>query len=96
MKKRNLFGRERSRQGITAAEHVQRAEPVRKNKKQRYEALFIHENAITARSGKTVYISKEHHDRIIKILQVIEKTKCLCSVISIMCWNIIFPLFRKI
>ena len=38
-----------------------------------YQSLFIHESSIAARSGKTVYICKEHHDRIIKILHVIAK-----------------------
>lgn len=38
-----------------------------------YQSLFIHESAIAARSGKTVYICKEHHERIIKILHVIAK-----------------------
>lgn len=38
-----------------------------------YQSLFIHESSIAARSGKTVYICKEHHERIIKILHVIAK-----------------------
>lgn len=38
-----------------------------------YKSLFLQESTITARSGKTVYICKEHHDRIIKILHVIAK-----------------------
>jgi hypothetical protein len=33
--------------------------------------MFIKESNITARLGKTVYIRKEHHDRILKIVQVI-------------------------
>lgn len=40
-----------------------------------YKSLFIQEAAIAARSGKTVYICKEHHDRIIKILHVIAKNE---------------------
>lgn len=59
------------------------AEPPKEESKRRktkadpqdYKTLFIHEAAITARSGKTVYISKEHHDRITKILQVIGKNE---------------------
>ena len=43
----------------------------RKRKSQDYESLFIHESNVTARLGKTVYIRKEHHDRILKIIQVI-------------------------
>lgn len=45
----------------------------RKAKTEDYQSLFIHEAAIAARSGKTVYICKEHHDRIVKILHVIAK-----------------------
>jgi hypothetical protein len=43
----------------------------RKRKSQEYETLFIKEVNITARLGKTVYIRKEFHDRILKIVQVI-------------------------
>jgi len=43
----------------------------RKRKTQDYESLFIRESGITARLGKTVYIRKEFHDRILKIVQVV-------------------------
>jgi hypothetical protein len=43
----------------------------RKRKTQDYESLFIRESGITARLGKTVYIRKEFHDRILKIIQVV-------------------------
>jgi hypothetical protein len=43
----------------------------RKRNKPDYEALFIRESNVTARLGKTVYIRKEFHDRILKIIQVI-------------------------
>jgi len=43
----------------------------RKRNKQDYETLFIKESNITARFGKTVYIRKEFHDRILKIVRVI-------------------------
>ena len=44
----------------------------RKAKTQDYESLFIRTaNGITAREGKTVYIRKQYHDRIMKIVQVI-------------------------
>ena len=43
----------------------------RKRRMQEYEALFIKESNNTARLGKSVYIRKEHHDRILKIVQVI-------------------------
>jgi hypothetical protein len=42
----------------------------RKRNKPDYEALFIRESNVTARLGKTVYIRKEFHDRILKIIQV--------------------------
>lgn len=44
----------------------------RRGKSQDYESLFIREaGGITAREGKTVYIRKQYHDRILKIVQVI-------------------------
>jgi hypothetical protein len=46
-------------------------ESKKKRSKQDYEPLFIKESNITARLGKTVYIRKEFHDRIQKIVQVI-------------------------
>jgi hypothetical protein len=48
-----------------------REEGKRKRNKPDYEALFIRESNITARLGKTVYIRREFHDRIQKIVQVI-------------------------
>ena len=49
--------------------------PAKECKPQDYQSLFMHETAITARSGKTAYISKEHHERITKIVQVIGKNE---------------------
>jgi len=44
----------------------------RRGKSQDYETLFIREaGGITAREGKTVYIRKQYHDRILKIVRVI-------------------------
>ena len=44
----------------------------RRGKSQDYESLFIRgAGGITAREGKTVYIRKEYHDRILKIVRVI-------------------------
>ena len=40
-------------------------------KKPDYSTLFIKESDETARMGKTVYVRKEFHDRILKIVQVI-------------------------
>ena len=49
----------------------QKDESRRRRGKQVYETLFIRESNITARLGKAVYIRKEFHDRILKIVQVI-------------------------
>jgi hypothetical protein len=46
-------------------------ESKRKRNTQDYENLFIRESNVTARLGKTVYIRKEFHDRILKIVQVV-------------------------
>jgi Protein of unknown function (DUF3408) len=44
----------------------------RRGKPQDYESLFIRRaGGITAREGKTVYIRKEYHDRILKIVRII-------------------------
>lgn len=43
----------------------------RKNKAHEYESLFFKNAAIKTRSGKVVYIRKEYHDRILKIVRVI-------------------------
>jgi hypothetical protein len=40
-------------------------------KTQDYRSLFIKSSKMLARTGKTAYIRKEHHDRIMKIVQVI-------------------------
>lgn len=53
-----------------------REEPKRKRSKSPdYEELFIQEAGITARTGKSVYIRKDHHDKIMKIVQVIGKNQ---------------------
>ena len=62
---------------VAAAEPVREPEPSkgesrrRKNKALEYETLFFKEAAIKTRSGKVVYIRKEYHDRILKIVRVI-------------------------
>ncbi len=43
----------------------------RKSSKPSYESLFIKEANVSARLGKTVYIRKEYHDKILRIVQVI-------------------------
>lgn len=62
---------------VATAEPVREPEPPKeeskrkKNKAQDYETLFFKESAIKTRSGKVVYIRKEYHDRILKIVRVI-------------------------
>jgi outer membrane biosynthesis protein TonB len=62
---------------VTAVEPVREPEAPkeetrrRKNKTQEYETLFFKEAAVKTRSGKVVYIRKEYHDRILKIVRVI-------------------------
>ncbi|MDR0506842.1 MAG: DUF3408 domain-containing protein [Dysgonamonadaceae bacterium] len=53
------------------APELPKEESKKKRGKHDYEALFIRESNVTARLGKTVYIRKEFHDRIQKIVQVI-------------------------
>ncbi len=43
----------------------------RKNKGTDYEAFFFKEAEVKTRNGKVVYIRKEFHDRILKIVRVI-------------------------
>lgn len=47
----------------------------KRNKSPDYEGMFIQEAGITARTGKSVYIRKAHHDKIMKIVQVIGKNQ---------------------
>ena len=59
---------------------VQTETPREENKRKRnktadYEGLFIQEAGITARTGKSVYIRKDYHDKIMKIIQVIGKNQ---------------------
>lgn len=49
--------------------------PAKECKPQDYQSLFMREAEITARSGKAAYISKKHHERITKIVQVIGKNE---------------------
>lgn len=60
----------------TELEPTPREEPRRrksKNKESDYRSLFLKEAVIPARIGKTVYIRKEYHERILLILRVIGK-----------------------
>jgi hypothetical protein len=56
---------------VTVSTEQPKEEGKRKRKSQDYESLFIRESNDTARLGKTAYIRKEYHDRILKIVQVI-------------------------
>ena len=47
----------------------------RRGKGQDYERLFIRNAPSNTRSGKTVYIRKEFHERITRIVQVIGKNE---------------------
>lgn len=57
------------------AQQVREENKRKKSKAPDYESLFIQEVNITARTGKSVYIRKEHHDKIMKIVQVIGKNE---------------------
>ena len=48
---------------------------LKRSKSPDYESLFIQEVGITARTGKSVYIRKDHHEKIMKIVQVIGKNQ---------------------
>ena len=49
--------------------------PAKESKPKDYKSLFMRKTSLTARSGKTAYISKEHHERITKMLHVIGKNE---------------------
>jgi len=73
MKKLKIFRRGNIPQGVPAIEATPVAVPATLCKPQDYKSQFMRGTSITARSGKTVYISPEHHERITKILRVIGK-----------------------
>lgn len=54
---------------------VQQEGKRRKGRAQDYEALFIHDTPSSTRNGKTVYIRKEFHERITRIVQVIGRNE---------------------
>ena len=56
------------------AEHIDQ-----KQSEQDYETLFIKESNITARLGKTVYVRKEFHERMMKIVHVIGENEISLS-----------------
>ena len=49
--------------------------PVKECKPKDYKSMFMRKTSLTARGGKTAYISKEHHERITKMLHVIGKNE---------------------
>ena len=76
-KQEQKTGSEETAQAVaTVQAEAPREEPKRKRSKAPdYEELFIQEAGITARTGKSVYIRKDHHDKIMKIVQVISKNQ---------------------
>lgn len=75
-KKQNTEPEETVQPVATVQEETPREETKRKRgKSPDYESLFIQEVGITARTGKSVYIRKEHHEKIMKIVQVIGKNQ---------------------
>lgn len=56
-----------------------KAKEITRNKKNEsedeYMELFIREAEMAARSGKLVYVRKDYHDRILRIIRVIGKDK---------------------
>lgn len=67
MKKKKFFKRSKSPMSNPPSESSS-AQSI-----EQYKAIFLINTEIKARSGKTVKICKEHHERIIKILHVIAK-----------------------
>jgi TorA maturation chaperone TorD len=76
-KQEQKTGSEETAQAVATVQgEISREEPKRKRSKAPdYEELFIQEAGITARTGKSVYIRKDHHDKIMKIVQVISKNQ---------------------
>jgi hypothetical protein len=62
---------EQIKEETVATPEPPKEEVKRKRNRQDYETLFIMESNVTARLGKTVYIRREYHDRIQKIVHVI-------------------------
>ena len=56
---------------VISQESFKEAGRPKQEKRREYETLFLKESDVTARLGKTVYIRKEFHERITKILHVI-------------------------
>lgn len=58
---------EQPKEKEVSKQHIGNAQSEQKS----YESLFIRTAPTTARSGKTVYIRKEFHDRIVRIVHTI-------------------------
>ena len=72
----------------------------RRGKGQDYERLFIRNAPSNTRSGKTVYIRKEFHERITRIVQVIGKNERKYSINSLVYWvtyvhNVVYSFYRS-
>jgi len=59
-------------QGAVLPEQPKEENRTKRVRQQEYESMFIHESDLPpARYGKSVYIRKEHHDKISQIVSVI-------------------------
>lgn len=56
-----------------------KATPTQETRSQEYKKRFLRKTSFIARSGKTVCVSLEHHERIYKILRVIGKNEVSMS-----------------
>lgn len=73
----NSIKGKRSFPEVGISEPSLKADPIERNSEveKTYEELFLCESGITSRSGKGMYIRKEHHDVLTKIVQVIGENK---------------------
>ncbi len=57
----------------------QTPKPKKEGEKLSYKELFLTRNNWTARTGKTIYIRQEHHERLSRIISVIGKNELSVS-----------------
>ncbi len=55
------------------------SKPKKEDEKLSYKKLFLTRNNWTARTGKTIYIRQEHHERLSRIISVIGKNELSVS-----------------
>ena len=75
MLRRRLKTKKQLGKKIFQTESYRKERTPRRWKGQDYERLFIRNAPSNTRSGKTVYIRKEFHERITRIVQVIGKNE---------------------